>query len=286
MAVLLSGGGGFLGAALLPRLTARGEVVALNRPEAEPPDVDGVRWVSQDLTAPLSSELPERIDAVIHLAQSRRYREFPDGAIDVYEVNAGATVRLLDYCRRAGGVSFTYASSGSVYASGPEPVQETDVPHPGNFYAASKLAGEQAVEQFRGIMRAHALRFFFIYGPGQRNMFIPGLLGRVRAGQDVTLAGPDGIRVNPVYVDDAADAVVATLDLPRSQTINVAGPDVVSVREIAELGGRLLGRAPSFAVGDPQADLIASIGRQSAAVGAPTVRFEEGLRRTVEAGES
>lgn len=284
MAVLVTGGGGFLGSALLPRLASRGEVLALHRPGAETPLLEGVRWVAQDLAAPLSEELPERIDAVIHLAQSRRYREFPDGAVDVYEVNTGAAVRLLDYCRRAGGTSFTYASSGAVYAAGPQPVKEADVPRPSNFYAASKLAGEQVIEQYRGILRAHALRFFFIYGPGQRNMFIPGLLGRVREGQDVTLAGPDGIRVNPVYVDDAADAVISTLDLPHSETINVAGPDVVSVRGIAELGGRLLEREPSFAHGDAQADLVASIELQSAALGAPAVGFEEGLRRTVEAG--
>jgi nucleoside-diphosphate-sugar epimerase len=284
MAVLLTGGSGFLGSVVSERLLARGEVVALHRPSATPRPIEGVRWIAQDLSAPLSAELPDSIDAVVHLAQSRRYREFPEGAVDMHEINTAATVRLLDYCRRAGGASFTYASSGAVYAPGPEPVKEADAPRPGNFYAASKLAGEQAVEQFRGILRAHALRFFFIYGPGQSNMFIPGLLGRVRAAQDVTLAGPDGIRVNPVYVDDAADAVIATLDLPGSETINVAGPDIVSVREIAELGGRLLEHAPSFAAGDPQGDLVASIDRQCAAVGAPTVGFEEGLRRTVEEG--
>ncbi len=285
MAYLVTGGSGFLGGAVLLRLAARGEVIGLHRPGSQPAPVEGVRWVSQDLAGPLSEELPARIDGVIHLAQSRRYREFPDGAVDVYEVNTGATVRLLDYCRRAGASSFTYASSGAVYAAGPQPLKEADVPQPGSFYAASKLAGEQAVEQYRGILRAHALRFFFIYGPGQRNMFIPGLLGRVGEGQDVTLAGPDGIRVNPVYVDDAADAVVATLDLSDSKTLNVAGPDVVSVREIAELGGHLLGRQPSFAHGDAKADLVASIELQSAAVGAPVVGFEEGLGRTVEVGE-
>jgi UDP-glucose 4-epimerase len=284
MAYLLTGGSGFLGGAVLSRLAARGEVIALYRPGSAPPELDGVRWVAQDLAGPLSDELPDSIDGVIHLAQSRRYREFPDGALDVYEVNTGATVRLLDYCRRAGGSTFTYASSGAVYASGPEPVKESDEPRPGNLYGASKLAGERAVEQFGGLLNGHSLRFFFIYGPGQRNMFIPGLLGRVGEGQDVTLAGPDGIRVNPVYVDDAADAVVATLDLTAPSTMNVAGPDVVSVREIAELGGRLLDREPSFAEGPAQADLVASTELQSDAVGAPRTGFEEGLRRTVEAG--
>lgn len=284
MAVLVTGAGGFLGSAVVDQLAGREEVFALHRPGNPPAAVDGVTWIEQDLAGPLSEELPERIDAVIHLAQSRRYREFPDGAVDVQEVNSGATVRLLDYCRRAGGSTFTYASSGAVYAAGPEPVREGDAPAPGNFYGVSKLAGELAVEQFRGVLQAHALRFFFIYGPGQRNMFIPGLVDRVRSGQQVTLAGPEGIRVNPVYVDDAARAVVNTMSVGGSHTLNVAGPDTVSVKEIAQLAGRLLDREPSFEVGEPQADLVASVERQSAVVGAPEVGFEEGLRRTVEAG--
>jgi UDP-glucose 4-epimerase len=286
MRVLLTGASGFLGSVVLRQLVASGaEVVALHRPDtAVPEPIEGVRWVAQDLAAPLTTDLPGQIDAVLHLAQSRRYREFPDGAVDVQEVNATATVRLLDYCRKTKGDSFTYASSGAVYAAGPEPVREDDEPRPGNFYGASKLAGELAVEQFRGVLKAHSLRFFFIYGPGQRNMFIPGLLDRVRKEEAVTLAGSDGIHVNPVYVEDAAAAVVRTIELDGSHTLNVAGPNRVSVREIAEIGGRLLDRVPSFSTGDAQADLLASLERQSATVGAPQVGMEEGLRRTVEVG--
>jgi UDP-glucose 4-epimerase len=285
MTVVVTGGTGFLGAALLELLGARGEeVIALVRPGAQTPDIRGVRWLAQDLAAPLRAELPASADAVVHLAQSRRYREFPEGVLDVQAINVGMTVELLDYARGAGAHTFVYASSGAVYASGAEPVRETDVPRPGNFYAASKLAGELAVEQYRALLRAHVLRFFFIYGPGQRNMFIPGVLGRIRDGSDVTLAGTDGIRVNPVYVGDAAAAVAATLELADSATLNIAGPDVVSLREIAEIGGRLVGRAPSFATTDPQPDLVASIDRMRAVVGAPELGFEEGLRRTVEAG--
>jgi UDP-glucose 4-epimerase len=284
MRVLVTGGGGFLASSLLPRLATRHEVIAIHRPDVEPLPIEGLRWLSQDLTLPLTATLPANIDAVIHLAQSRRYREFPEGAVDMYEINAATTVRLLDYCRRAGGRTFTYASSGSIYAPGPDPVRETDQPRPANFYAATKLAGEQALEQFRGMLCAHVLRPFFIYGPKQPTMMMPGILTRVREGQDVTLAGPDGIHINPVFVDDAANVVMATLDLDESQTLNLAGPDVVSVRQIAELAGRLLDRTPSFAAGDPQPDLIASIERQSETVGAPGIGFEEGLRRTVETG--
>ena len=284
MTVVVTGGGGFLASALLPRLAAREEVFATHRPDAEPPPINGVQWLPLDLSQPLPQTLPREVDAVLHLAQSRRYREFPEGAVDMYEVNAAATVRLLDYCRGAGGKTFTYASSGSIYARGADPVREDDQPAPPDFYAATKLAGEQAVEQFRGLLRAHVVRPFFIYGPKQPMMMMPGILARVREQHDVTLAGPDGIHINPIFVDDAADAVIATLDLDQSQTLNLAGPDVVSIRQIAELAGRLLGRAPSFAVGDSQQDLIASIERQSRFAGAPQVGFEEGLSRTVEQG--
>jgi UDP-glucose 4-epimerase len=282
--ILLTGATGFLGSALLPRLAARDEVLALHCPEHAPRRVDGVRWIAQDLTTPLSPELPDRIDAVIHLAHSRRRREFPDGAVDVYEVNAAATVRLLDYCRRAGGTTFTYGSSGGIYEPGFEPLRESDVPRPGNFYASSKLAGERAVEQFREILCGHSLRFFFIYGPGQRDMFIPGLISGVREGRRVALAGPDGIHVNPVYVGDAADAVLATLDLEAPCTFNVAGPEVVSVRQIAAQIGGLLERVPNFAAGDPRPDYVACTALRDTLVGAAAVGVEEGLRRAVGAG--
>ena len=252
------------------------------RPGAEL-DVEGVEAVEQDLTAPLGDGLPDAVDAVVHLAQSRRYREFPEGAADVFEVNANATVRLLEWARRAGARSFVYASSGAVFAPGPEPVREDDAPAPGNFYAVSKLAGELACEQFRGQLATHVLRFFFIYGPGQSDMFIPGILGRISAGDEVALAGDDGIRVNPIYVDDAVAAVIGALEAPESLTLNVAGPDVVSLRELSELAGAALRREPRYAVGDPREDVLASIEALRAVGLGPRVSFADGLRRTADA---
>jgi nucleoside-diphosphate-sugar epimerase len=279
--VLVTGGTGFTGRVLLRELAGRGDTVyALARPGSTVPD--GVELLEQDLTAPLDG-LPEAIDSVVHLAQSRRYREFPEGAADVFEVNANATVRLLDWARAAGAEAFVYASSGAVYAPGPDPAREIDTPDPGNFYAASKLAGELACEQFRGQLRAHVLRFFFIYGPGQGGMFIPGILGRIRARDAVALAGDDGIRVNPVFVDDAVRAVIGALEAPEPLTLNVAGPDVVSLRELAQLAGELLGVEPRFTTGDPRPDVVASIDLLQAAGLGAEVSFADGLRRTVAA---
>jgi nucleoside-diphosphate-sugar epimerase len=285
MRVLVTGGTGFTGEALLHALAARGdEIYAVHRPDgATPLALEGVAAVAQDLAVPLEDGLPNGIDAVVHLAQSRRFREFPEGAADVFEVNANATVRLLAWARGAGARSFIYASSGAVYAPGPEPVRETEAVAPGNFYAVSKHAGELACEQFRGELTAHILRFFFVYGPGQRDMFLPGVLGRIRRDEEVALAGKDGIRLNPVYVDDAVAAIVGMLDRSPSMTLNVAGPDVVSIRQLAELAGPLLERTPRYAIGDPLPDVVASINALDDAALGPRVSLAEGLQRTVAA---
>jgi UDP-glucose 4-epimerase len=283
MTVLVTGGTGFLGRSVLPLLAQRGAVVSIHRPGTEPPAVEGVRWIEQDLACPLSASIPDRIDAVLHLAQSPRYREFPDGAVDVMEVNAMATTRLLDYCRRAGGETFVYASSGAVLGAGPEPIREDDPPTPCNLYAVSKLAGEQVVAQYRSVLRAHSLRYFFIYGPGQRGMMMPGIIGRVASGQAVTLAGADGIHLNPVYVDDAAVATTAALDLYESATVNVAGPATVSIRGVAEIAGGELGIEPRFENGPAQSDFMASIERMSDLLVVPTTTPAEGLKRMIAA---
>jgi nucleoside-diphosphate-sugar epimerase len=283
--LLVTGGTGFTGRALLRFLADRGDhVYALHRPGGVAPEaLPGVEPIAQDLAAPLDPGLPEAVDAVVHLAQSPRYREFPDGAVDVFEVNSVATVRLLDWARRAGAKSFVYASSGAVYAPSTQPAEEDQGVSPGNFYAASKRSGELACEQFRGILRAHVLRFFFIYGPGQTGMFIPGVLERIRRGDQVQLGGQDGLHVNPVFVDDAVAAVVGVAGAPESLTLNVAGPDVVSLRELSERAGELLGQSPTFSVGDQGGDVLASIERLRAAGLGPRISFDEGLQRTVAA---
>jgi UDP-glucose 4-epimerase len=280
---LVTGATGFVGHALLPRLAERDEVVALGR--RAPNTTENVSWVPQDLTNALDeSALPERVDAVIHLAQSERYRDFPDGAGDMMEVNVAATVRLLDYCHRAGGTSFVLASTGAIYSPGPRPVSEEDPPRPADFYAASKLAAEQIATPYRALLRVQIVRPFFVYGPGQQaGRFIPGLLARIGAGEPVRLAGDDGIRLNPIYIDDAVELLLRVLELETSETLNMAGPGVHSIREIAEMIAAEAGANPSFDVTEAADDLVASIERLSQLLRAPTVGVREGLERTVAA---
>jgi UDP-glucose 4-epimerase len=280
---VVTGAQGLLGSAVVRDLLDSGtdEIVALARTcPTNHADGGQLTWVQQDLREPLSRSLPRRVDTVIHLAQSREHREFPSGAVDTFEVAVSATVRLLDYCLRAGGTRFVLASSGAVYGPSATPAHEQAPLHPATFHGISKLAAEQAASSFHRYFAVTILRFFFVYGEGQESgAFLPGIVARVRDGVPVELAGEVGMRCNPIYVDDAARAVRAAMVLERGQTVNVAGRETVSLRELATLIGEELQREPTFNTGHAGGDLIADTALMERLLPIPEVTLSEGLAR-------
>jgi len=74
------------------------------------------------------------------------------------------------------------------------------------------------------------------------------------------LQGENGIHINPIHVEDAAAAVVASLTLEKSGIFNLAGPDILSIRTICESMGKYLKKKPNFKVlPGYQKDLIGDI---------------------------
>ena len=273
----MTGARGLLGAHLMPLLADRFELFALDRPGGEP--MPGAIPVAADLSRPIDvGALPPRIDAVVHLAQSGRYRDFPGGAGEVFQVNLASLAALLDYARGAGARHFVHASSGAVYRRSSEPLAEdspTAAAEALGFYAATKLAGELLAQSYASEMIVASLRYFFIYGRGQKSgMLVPRLIESVRSGAPVTLQGADGIRINPVHALDAAAATAAALELDESATVNVAGPEIHSIRAMAETIGEGLGIAPRFesSEGEP-GDLIGDTARMRTLLAAPERRF-------------
>lgn len=246
--ILLTGATGFIGRTLLPRLVSADHDVAC--PVRVPSSIagTGARSIKMDLSAAVDvGRLPESIDAVILLAQSPRYRDFPDGVSDMTSVNVSATASLLAWAYAVGCGRAVLASSGNVYEPYDRGFAEETPINPDSYYAATKAAAEKLLFGYRNIMKVSALRLFFPYGPGQTARVIPRLIEAIRDGNPVTLAGSkDGIKLTPTYVDDVADVFVAALEEEWEGAVNVASPEVVSMRNLARMIGGLIGKPPIF----------------------------------------
>jgi len=285
---LVTGAKGFIGSHLISSLEDRYKLFALGghfTQKKEPP----VQWIEQDLAQTLDrSRLPNRLDAIIHLAQSRHYREFPEQARDIFDVNIHATFQLLEYAREAKVRTFILASSGGIYGHGDEGFREDEHISPKDnlgFYLGTKLCGEVLAESYTPYMKIIILRFFFVYGSGQSaTMLIPRLVKAVREERPITLNGEEGLKINPTYVTDAASAVFRCLGLTESQKINIGGPEVLSLRQIGQWIGKILHKDPVFEVKQdiPCQHLVGDITKMTHLLGRPIVKFEEGVARYIE----
>jgi nucleoside-diphosphate-sugar epimerase len=276
--VLVTGADGLLGRRVTEYLHKCSKVYALvhSEPKMPVPEVD---YIVNDFSVDLNRQLlPHKVDSIIHLAQSSNFRDFPNSALDVFQVNVASTAQMLDYARSISVKNFIYTSSGGVYGNGSEAFKENaPIVPPGQlgYYLGSKACGEILVQSYASIFKVVILRPFFMYGPGQnRSMLIPRLMESVATGRPITLQGDDGLRINPVHVDDAAKSLIAGIEINESSTFNIAGPDVLSIREICEAMGKYLGRSPEF-VNQPghASDLIADISAMTEKLFTPRIKL-------------
>jgi nucleoside-diphosphate-sugar epimerase len=293
MKILVTGAGGFVGKRLVAQLTQSGHDVTALLHSPVPPedehyfDSGSVRRIFGDLETLDPVTLPGGIEGMVMLAQSAHFRDFPAKARQVFEVNVAATFRLLDWARRECVQRVIVASSGGIYGGklGGQ-FHETDgfaTSTPLGFYLGSKACSEIVAQNYQQFFETLIiLRPFFIYGPKQRaDMFVTRIMHNVRDGREITLNGFAGLRVNPIYVDDAVNAFAVALERTGNRVVNIAGPDVVSLREMAVLFGARFGREPLFRHldGDP-IDYVADISVARTFLGLEPRSFADGIADT------
>jgi len=248
MKILLTGGGGFLGGFLIPQLLDAGHsIIALSR-LARSSGRKNLTWVEMDLASGIDVDvLPQSIDGVIHLAQSPEYRNGPGGEPHVLKVNVVAYAQLLKYAEKAGASRFVTASTGSVYEPFTGDMREDSLPTPTGFYGSSKLAAEALSHAYTGRMSICNLRVFFLFGPGQKNSFIARLVDAVRNSEAVTLpANGEGLVFVPTLAKNTAHVFKTALEEKWIGTYNVASPQAISVKSLAEEIGKAFNKKVIF----------------------------------------
>lgn len=283
--ILITGASGLIGSSVVDLLKNNYELFLISRKnENKFLGNANTNFIQVDLTDDFECLLPKKIDAIIHLAQSDNFRDFPNSAIEIFNVNTISTLKLIEYARKSQAKAFIYASSGAVYGDGQKEHHEEDSIWSSQcdlgFYSTSKLCSEAILQNYRKFLSVICLRFFFVYGPRQnKSMLIPRLIENVKTNTIISLQGLDGIKINPIFVKDAAEKIVCALDSHQSQILNIGGSEILTLRQIAETIGRICGQKPNFEINSnvQPADLICSTERMSQFLGKTKYIFKDGV---------
>jgi len=259
--VAVTGSTGFIGRRLVSALP-RGEATVrpLTRSELELGDL-----TPSDIA--LATRLLEGVDVVCHVgAYIPKDHGDPNTAAMCMQVNALATLALLQASVEAKVRRFVYVSSGNVYRARDVAVTELDPVYPSArapFYLASKVAGELYADHYGhgGRLSVAIARVSSVYGPGMIPFgLVPNFTTRLRAGQAIRVQDGGRYRTDLVHVDDVVDGIVRLVSSDVRGHFNIGAGAAPSTLEIAATLADLLSSDPSLIVVEPALDGARSSG--------------------------
>ncbi|MEI8017324.1 MAG: NAD-dependent epimerase/dehydratase family protein [Schlesneria sp.] len=235
MRVLVTGGNGFLGQAIVRRLLARGDLVrSLQRSASPELEALGVDCVGGDIAdSGTVQQAATGCQAVFHVAAKAGFWGRYD---DYHHANVTGTQNVIAACQSNGVRKLIYTSSPSVVFNGTDEVGiDEAVSYPSSYlahYPLTKAIAERMVMSANGPQLATvSLRPHLIWGPGD-NHLVPRLIQRARAGQ-LRQVGNGKNLVDTTYIDNAADAHLLA-------------------EERLEIGSNAAGKAYFISNGEPQ----------------------------------
>ena len=243
MKILVTGGCGFKGHVLVPKLLARGyEVIAFDLqwfgnylvPHNNLTVIKGdVRQID---AIPLDG-----VDCIIHLSS---IANDPCGDLNpqlTWEVSALATMQLADRAARLGIKRFIYASSGSVYGLKDEAQVTEDLELvPLSEYNKTKMVAERVLLSYSEQMIVQIVRPATVCGISPRmrlDVAVNLLTMQALSKGEITVLGGDQTRPN-IHIDDVTDLYLFFLDNPQATGIFNAGFENLSIKSIAEMASQ------------------------------------------------
>jgi UDP-glucose 4-epimerase len=249
MRALVTGGAGFIGSHVVDSLKASGVTPKIFDLVASPHHEDGeIETALGDLLDPsaLRSAM-HGCDFVVHLAAMADVGVVERRPADAERINSQGTLNVLEAARDAGVKRVVYASTIWVYSDveGDTVNEDTPLSPPAHIYTATKLAGELYCRSYAELygLEYTILRFGIPYGPRARAAaVVPTFVHKAMSGEPLTLAG-GGLQTRRfVYVEDLADGVAKALRPAAANRIyNLVGSEDVTIREVAETVGRVVG---------------------------------------------
>jgi UDP-glucose 4-epimerase len=293
--VLVTGGGGFIGANVARALLARGASVTVldNWSTGRREYLGGLDLTIVDgdiLDRGAVQKAVKGNDAVVHLAAQSGV---PGSLADPYrdcEINVHGTLNVLTAARDHGVSRFVFASSNAPLGRRRPPATEDVAPLPISPYGASKLAGEAYCFAFHGSwgLGTVALRFGNVYGPycAHKNSVVAKFFMDIREHGAITIDGDGSQTRDFIFVDDLCRALLNALDGDvGGELFQISGGLETSISELAGMVTAVVGRTVSTKHGPPRrGDMARNYARVTKAEEVlgwkPQVSLAEGLEAT------
>jgi UDP-glucose 4-epimerase len=246
--ILVTGGSGFIGSVVVRKLLdINKEVRVFDRMEPNSMNIDFIEGNILDEMAILNAL--DSCDRVVHLAAMLGVKNTEDNPFETLEVNLQGTRNLLNCCVKKGIKKVVFSSSSEIYGEPYKvPIKEDDPKKPVSVYGIAKLACEEYLKAFKKKYNLNysIVRFFNVYGPGQREDFvIPSFIKGALTDGTIKIYGTGEQTRAFIYVDDAAEGVIATLlkKEASSEAFNIGNPsEPISIKNLAEKIIKLSGK--------------------------------------------
>ena len=291
--VVVTGGSGFVGRAVVRALLKRGTpVVVVGDREPLPESVrdDRVTHVRGELADPSIRDvaLGEGAAGIIHLAAITSVLKSAEQPAETFETNVQVTHELLELARQRGIGQFVLASTNAVVGDiGTGTISEELPLQPLTPYGSTKAAGEMLLSGYAGSygIAGSALRFTNIYGPGMghKDSFIPRLMRAALSGGGVQVYGDGSQSRDFVHLDDVVQGIMAAYDKQYSGTAIIGSGESISVLQLIEAVRAATGKPlPVEHVPAKQGEMpavIVDVSKAKRELGyTPNVDLTEGLR--------
>lgn len=125
--------------------------------------------------------------------------------------------------------------------------------------------------------------FFFVYGERQKKyMLIPRLVNNVIKKHAIILDGNQGIKINPIYFEDAVNALIKIQDHKGLNRINIAGSKIYSIKEICDKIGEISNIKPIYKFSSKESvDIVGNTDKLSSLDFITKVNLSKGIQKLV-----
>jgi nucleoside-diphosphate-sugar epimerase len=241
--LLVVGGSGFIGRALVTAANAKGwRVSSLSRePIAKEKRLLNVSYLFSDIRE--ASSLKETLssfhfDYVVNLSGYVNHQAFSKGGEEVFDAHFLGLKNLIKSLSRDKLKSLVQIGSSDEYGNQPSPQEESMRESPISPYSMAKVASSQFLQMLYKTENfpATVLRLFLVYGPGQnKERFIPQIIQGCLSNQPFPTSKGEQLR-DFCFIDDVVNAIFKTLETKEAlgEVINIASGTPVSIFEMIE----------------------------------------------------